>query len=134
MLRPKALNADQYQARLELTLWRHFQYLVSDPCPCHQLKNFFRLNRLCRLKTNEHVRSSFYAVVCIILNVSVDLERFCRRLSNMRAKPNDCSHLRSIWWRHYEINIAKRCRQKIPLTLPSKVQMKWHFRVTSHKC
>jgi len=33
--------------------------------------NFFRLNGLCRLKINAHVRSSFYAVVCIILNVSV---------------------------------------------------------------
>ena len=25
---------------------------------------------------------------------------------------------------HYEINIAKRCRQKIPLTMPPKGQMK----------
>jgi len=35
--------------------------------------------------------------------------------------------------RHYEINIAKRCRQKIPLTLQSKVQIKWHVTVTSQK-
>ena len=72
-----------------------------------------------RLKTNAHVRSSFYAVVCIILNVSVDLERFCRRLSNIWAKLNDCAHFHSIRWCHYEISAAKRCRQKIPLTLPS---------------
>ena len=68
---PKLLNPDQYQARPKLALWRRFQFLVFDLCPCHQLANFFRLNRLCRLKTNAHVRSLFYAVVCIILNVSV---------------------------------------------------------------
>ena len=44
---------------------------ISDPCFCHQIANFFRLNRLCCLKTNAHVRYSCYAVVCIILNVSV---------------------------------------------------------------
>ena len=71
LLKPKLLNPDQYQARPKLALWRRFQFLVFDLCPCHQLANFFRLNRLCRLKTNVHVRSLFYAVVCIILNVSV---------------------------------------------------------------
>ena len=90
-------------------------------------------NRLCRLKTNAHVRSSFYAVVCIILSISVDLERFCRRLSNIWAKLNARPHFQSIRWCHYKINIAKRCRQKIPVNLPSKVQMKWHVRVTSQK-
>ena len=68
LLKPKPLNPDQYQALPELMLWRHFQFLVSDLCPCHQLANFFRLNRLCCLKTNAHVRSSCYAV---ILNVSL---------------------------------------------------------------
>ena len=70
---PKLLNPDQYQARPEWTLWRHFQFFVFDLCPCHQQANFIRLNRLCRLKTNACVRSSFYAVVCIILNDSVGL-------------------------------------------------------------
>ena len=83
--------------------------------------------------SSELLPPSFYAVVCIILNVSVDLERFCRRLSNIWAKLNDSPHFNSIRWCHYEIYIAKRCRQKIPLTLPSKVQMKWHVRVTSQK-
>ena len=36
------------------------------------------------------------------------------------------------WWCHVEINIAKRCRQKIPLTMSPKVQMKSNLRLRRH--
>ena len=47
LLKPRQLNADQYQTRPEWTLLRHYQFLVSDPCPCHHLANFLYLKTGC---------------------------------------------------------------------------------------
>jgi len=45
--------------------------LVFLPLSLSSTIELLPLNRLCRLKTNAHVRYSCYAVMCIILNVSV---------------------------------------------------------------